>query len=49
MNQVVIRKAAAADIPYIQEFTRNTFEWGDYVSEEVAGWIEADGDVWVAD
>jgi N-acetylglutamate synthase-like GNAT family acetyltransferase len=49
VNQVVIRKAAAADIPYIQEFTRNTFEWGDYVSEEVAGWIEADGDVWVAD
>lgn len=49
MNQVVIRKAVTTDIPYIQEFTRNTFEWGDYVSEEVAAWIEADGDVWVAD
>ncbi|HEX5672166.1 MAG TPA: GNAT family N-acetyltransferase, partial [Acidimicrobiia bacterium] len=36
---VSIRAARAGDLPAIQEFTADTFEWGDYVPDEFATWL----------
>lgn len=49
MNDITVRRAVREDIPVIQEFTRSTFSWGDYVYEVLEDWIEGDGDLWVAD
>jgi GNAT superfamily N-acetyltransferase len=35
-----IRQAAKADIDAISEFTSETFDWGDYVSDAIEGWID---------
>ena len=37
---MLIRPATAADIPAIVGFTTGTFEWGDYVPDVIAEWIE---------
>jgi GNAT superfamily N-acetyltransferase len=52
---VQIRRATPADIPLIAEWTAHTFDWGDYVPDYLAQWIdnpasevivaELDGDV----
>ena len=49
MHDITVRRAVREDIPVIQEFTRSTFSWGDYVYEALKDWIEGDGDLWVAD
>lgn len=49
LNGITVRRAVREDIPVIQEFTRCTFSWGDYVYEVLKDWIEGDGDLWVAD
>lgn len=36
---VNIRAARAGDLPAIQEFTADTFEWGDYVPDEFPTWL----------
>ena len=46
MNDITVRRAVREDIPVIQEFTRSTFSWGDYVYEVLEDWIEGDGDLW---
>lgn len=46
---VMIRKARLEDEPYIREFTRHTFHFGDYVADALPGWLEEGCDVWVAD
>ncbi|RPI23882.1 MAG: GNAT family N-acetyltransferase, partial [Actinobacteria bacterium] len=35
-----IRRATAADIVPIAAFTERTFEWGDYVGERMADWLD---------
>ena len=35
-----IRPARANDISAIAAFTANTFEWGDYVVDELPGWLD---------
>jgi len=35
-----IRPAATSDIPAIVAFATGTFEWGDYVPDAIAGWID---------
>ncbi|MDK1016812.1 MAG: GNAT family N-acetyltransferase [Actinomycetota bacterium] len=35
-----IRQATHADIPEIVSFTTDTFEWGDYVPDMIAEWID---------
>ena len=35
-----IRPATHADIAAVTAFTTGTFEWGDYVPEAIAGWID---------
>lgn len=49
MNEITLRRAVRDDIPVIQEFTRTTFPWGDYVHEVLDDWIDDVGDLWVAD
>lgn len=52
MEHVVIRPGRAEDEHDIREFTRDTFEWGDYVGDVYATWVEeaakGNGDVYVA-
>lgn len=52
MDTVIIRPGRLEDEPYIQQFTRHTFEWGDYVAEAYGDWVremaQGDGDVYVA-
>ncbi|MCP4306554.1 MAG: GNAT family N-acetyltransferase [bacterium] len=44
-----IRPARANDIANIAVFTANTFEWGDYVADELPGWLaDVNGQVMVA-
>ena len=38
---MIIRPAAHADIPFISEWTAHTFDWGDYVADYLAGWIDS--------
>jgi len=37
---MLIRPATTADIPAIVAFTTGTFEWGDYVPDAIAEWID---------
>lgn len=37
---MAIRPAAHRDIDAIARFTTGTFEWGDYVPDSIAGWID---------
>lgn len=37
---MAIRQATYADIDAITAFTTGTFEWGDYVPDALAGWID---------
>ena len=37
-----IRSARRDDIPAIESFTSNTFEWGDYISAMIGEWLESD-------
>lgn len=46
---VLIRRARLEDEPHIREFTRNTFEWGDYVADAFPEWLENGYDVYVAE
>ena len=46
---VLIRRGRKEDEPYIRAFTRNTFEWGDYVGDAFAGWLDGHHDVYVAE
>jgi GNAT superfamily N-acetyltransferase len=44
-----IRPARPDDIAAIAAFTANTFEWGDYVADELPGWLaDPNGSVMVA-
>lgn len=36
----VIRPARAEDVPLIEDWTRDTFPWGDYVAEAMPEWLE---------
>ncbi|HSK07462.1 MAG TPA: GNAT family N-acetyltransferase [Acidimicrobiia bacterium] len=36
----VIRPARAEDVPLIETWTRDTFDWGDYVAEAMPDWLE---------
>lgn len=38
-----VRPARAEDEPAIQSFTRDTFDWGDYVGEAFRGWVDNPG------
>lgn len=46
---VLIRRGRKEDEPYIRAFTRNTFEWGDYVGDAFAGWLDGHHEVYVAE
>lgn len=52
MEHVVIRPGRAEDENDIREFTRDTFDWGDYVGDVYATWVEeaakGNGDLYVA-
>lgn len=37
---MLFREATHTDIPEIVSFTTDTFEWGDYVPDRIAGWID---------
>ncbi len=39
----VIRPARVDDVPLISDWTRNTFTWGDYVTEVLPAWLEDPG------
>jgi GNAT superfamily N-acetyltransferase len=41
-NTVSVRPAVLSDRPAIAEFTRDTFEWGDYVADVFGDWLERD-------
>jgi ribosomal protein S18 acetylase RimI-like enzyme len=41
-SAVSVRPALPSDHDAIVAFTRDTFEWGDYVADEFAGWLERD-------
>ena len=44
---MIIRKAALSDVNQIIGFTKNTFQWGDYIPKVIHEWIN-DGTVYVA-
>lgn len=46
---VMVRKGRPKDEPYIREFTKHTFPFGDYVGDAFSEWLESGCDVWVAD
>jgi ribosomal protein S18 acetylase RimI-like enzyme len=52
MEEVIVRPGREDDGPYIKEFTKDTFDWGDYVGDAYAGWVKdmenGTGDVYVA-
>lgn len=39
---MTVRPARADDKPHLAEFTRDTFDWGDYVFESFDAWLEDD-------
>ncbi|MEA2022722.1 MAG: GNAT family N-acetyltransferase [Actinomycetota bacterium] len=41
-SAVSIRPALPSDREAIFEFTRDTFEWGDYIADEFDGWLDRD-------
>ncbi|MGC8582591.1 MAG: GNAT family N-acetyltransferase [Thermoproteus sp.] len=45
---MIVRRARPEDVPAVAEFTRNTWEWGDYVHREFPGWV-SDGTAYVAE
>lgn len=46
---IIIRNGRKEDEPFIKEFTRNTFSWGDYVGDAFSGWLNEPGEVLVAE
>jgi GNAT superfamily N-acetyltransferase len=42
---VTIRPARAGDVETINEFTADTFEWGDYVSDMLPIWLASDNGI----
>lgn len=42
-SRAVIRPAAAVDEAAIAAFTKDTFDWGDYVADSFAAWLEQPG------
>ena len=46
---VLIRRGRREDEPFIREFTRDTFEWGDYVGDAFPEWLDEPGEVFVAE
>ncbi len=46
---VVIRRARLDDEPHIREFTKHTFDFGDYIGDAFASWVRSGCDVWVAE
>jgi ribosomal protein S18 acetylase RimI-like enzyme len=52
VDNIVIRPGRLEDEPYIQEFTRHTFDWGDYVADSFGDWVremaQGKGEVYVA-
>lgn len=40
LSPAVIRPARASDAGAIAAFTQNTFEWGDYVADSFADWLD---------
>lgn len=44
-GNVIIRPGRKGDHPAIQEFTSNTFPWGDYVAKAFLKWVEESPDV----
>lgn len=48
-SPVVIRSGRKEDEPFVREFTRNTFSWGDYVGEAFSEWLDEPGEVLVAE
>jgi ribosomal protein S18 acetylase RimI-like enzyme len=52
VEHIVIRPGRAEDEHDIQEFTRHTFDWGDYVADAYGSWVKdaavGKGDVFVA-
>lgn len=45
---MIVRKARPEDVPAVVEFTRNTWEWGDYVPRVFADWV-SEGTAYVAE
>lgn len=43
MTDFTIRPAEPDDHAFIAQWTAGTFEWGDYVSDRLLEWLEADG------
>lgn len=48
-SPVIIRNGRKEDEPFIKEFTRNTFSWGDYVGDAFSEWLNEPGEVLVAE
>lgn len=52
MDNIVIRPGRLEDEKDIQEFTRHTFDWGDYVADAYRSWVRemarGEGEVYVA-
>lgn len=46
---ISIRRARPDDEPHIREFTKNTFQFGDYVGDAFADWLQSGCDLWVAE
>lgn len=46
---ITVRRGRPEDVPALQSFTRNTFEWGDYVADALSEWLNEPGDLWVAE
>ncbi|ADY00459.1 GCN5-related N-acetyltransferase [Vulcanisaeta moutnovskia 768-28] len=47
MNELTIRKASSSDAEQVIGFTRNTFQWGDYIPSVINEWIN-EGTAYVA-
>ena len=47
--EIIVRPGRPDDVPFLQTFTRNTFEWGDYVADALEDWLKEPGDLWVAE
>jgi len=45
---IEVRRAKPEDVPAVVEFTRNTWEWGDYVHREFGRWV-SEGTAYVAE
>ncbi|ABW01201.1 GNAT family N-acetyltransferase [Caldivirga maquilingensis] len=44
---MIIRRAVSSDVDQIISFTKNTYQWGDYIPSVIHEWIK-DGSVYVA-